>query len=97
VETRQAVFFEDNDVDVLRKIDLEEKRVCAPCPTIQEIVLPIRRRVTSHDGPESNSSAPQPNGDLATNDDENEEDHQSENEDPQNNDAPPPPPPVRRP
>jgi hypothetical protein len=27
VETRQAVFFEDNDVDVLKKIDHEETRV----------------------------------------------------------------------
>jgi hypothetical protein len=67
VETRQAVFFEDNDVDVLRKIDLEKKQVCAPCPTIQEIVLPIQRRVTSHDGPESSSLGPQPNGDPKTN------------------------------
>jgi hypothetical protein len=72
--------------------------VCALCLTIQDIVLPIRRRVTSHDGPESCSSDPQPNGDLETNDNENEENHESENEDPQNNDAPPPPPPpMRRP
>jgi hypothetical protein len=49
--------------------------VCAPCLTIQEIVLPIRRRVTYHNGIESNSLGPQPNGHPETNDDENEEDH----------------------
>jgi hypothetical protein len=43
--------------------------VCAPCPTIQEIILLIQRRVTSHDGPESNSLGRQPNGDPETNDD----------------------------
>jgi hypothetical protein len=49
VVTRQALFFEDNEVTEIRKIDLEEKRVCAPTPVIQEIVLPIQRRVTSHE------------------------------------------------
>ena len=96
VETRQAVFFEDNEVTEIRKIDLEEKRVCAPSPAIQEIILPIRRRVTSHVDPESDNSGPQPNGDAEFNDNENEEPHQSDNEnDPHNDDAPPPPP-VRR-
>jgi hypothetical protein len=76
VETQQEVFFEDNDVDVLRKIDLEGKQECAPCPTNQEIVLSIRRRVTSHDGLKFNSLGLQPNGDPETNDNENKEDHQ---------------------
>jgi hypothetical protein len=68
VETGQAVFFEDNDFNKLKNIDLEKKRVCSPCPTIQEIVISIRRRETFHDGPKSCSSGPQPNGDLETND-----------------------------
>jgi hypothetical protein len=76
------IFFEDNDVNELRKIDLQEKHVCTLCPTIQDIVLPIQRRVTSHDGPESCISYPQPNGDPETNENENEENHESENEDP---------------
>ena len=41
VETRQAVFFEDNEATEIREINLEEKRVCVPSPTIQEIVLPL--------------------------------------------------------
>jgi hypothetical protein len=39
VETRQAVFFEDNEINEIQNIDLEEKQMCAPSPTIQEIVL----------------------------------------------------------
>ena len=35
VETRQAVFLEDNEVTKIREINLEEKRVCAPSPAIQ--------------------------------------------------------------
>jgi len=66
VETRQAVFFEDNKVTKVRQIDLEEKRVCAPSPIIQEVVSPIRRNVTSND-PESHDSTTQQNGDPETN------------------------------
>ena len=80
----------------IRKIDLEEKQVCVPSPTIQEIILPIKRRIASHVDPESDNSGPQPNGDAEFNDNENEEPHQSDNEnDPHNDDAPPPPP-MRR-
>jgi hypothetical protein len=100
VETRQAVFFEDNEVNEIRKIDLEEKRVCAPSPIIQEVVLPMQRRITSHVETEPHSSGPQPDGDPEPNNNgnpEGEENHQSDNEeDPHNNDAPPPPSPVRR-
>jgi hypothetical protein len=100
VETRQAVFFEDNEVNEIRKIDLEEKRVCAPSPIIQKVVLPMQRRITSNVETEPHSSGPQPDGDPETNDNANpegEENHQSDNEeDPHNNDAPPPPSPVRR-
>jgi hypothetical protein len=67
VETQQAVFFEDNEVTEIRRIYLEDKRVCAPTPVIQEIVLPIRRRVTSHDDPEPSSSGPQPNDNSEAN------------------------------
>ncbi|KAK1650019.1 hypothetical protein QYE76_067824 [Lolium multiflorum] len=100
VETRQAVFFEDNEVNEIRKIDLEEKRVCAPSPIIQKVVLPMQRRITSNVETEPHSSGPQPDGDPETNDNANpegEENHQSDNEeDPHNNNAPPPPSPVRR-
>ena len=99
VETRQAVFFEDNKATEIREIKLEERRVCVPSPTIQEIVLPLQSVVTSQANPQSSTSGPEANGDPETNvNPEGEEDHQSHNEDdPQNNDAPPPPPPVGRP
>jgi transposase InsO family protein len=100
VETRQAVFFEDNEVNEIRKINLEEKLVCAPSPIIQKVVLPMQRRITSNVETEPHSSGPQPDGDPETNDNANpegEENHQSDNEeDPHNNNAPPPPSPVRR-
>ena len=41
METRQAVFFEDNEVTKVRAIDLEEKRVYVPSPTIQQNFIPM--------------------------------------------------------
>ena len=99
METGQAVFFEDNKVTELRKIDLEEKRVCVAIPLVQELVLPIRRNVTPNVGSEPYVSCPEPNGDPENNNEnpEGEEDHHTDNEeDHQNDDVPPPPPLVRR-
>ena len=99
VETRQAVFFEDNEVTELRKTDLEEKRVCVAIPLVQELVLPIRRKVTRNVGSEPYVSGTEPNGDSENNNEnpEGEEDHHTDNEeDHQNYIVPPPPPPVRR-
>jgi hypothetical protein len=73
VETRQAVFLEDNEVTEIRKIAHEEKLVCAPTLVIQAIVLPIRRRVTSHDDPEPSSSGPQPNDNSEAGNNENKD------------------------
>jgi hypothetical protein len=45
VETRHAVFLEDEMIRgsrVVRKVDLEEKRVCAPNPMIQEPYFSLR-------------------------------------------------------
>ena len=92
-------FFEDNEVTELRKIDLEEKQVCVASPVVQELILPIRRRVTCNVGPELFVSGPEPNGDPENNNEnlECEEDHHTDNEeDHQNDDVPPPLPPVRR-
>lgn len=40
METRQAVFFEDNEVTKVRAIDLEEKQVYVPSPIIQKNFTP---------------------------------------------------------
>jgi hypothetical protein len=97
---KYMVFFEDNEFTKIRKVRLEEKRVCSPSPSIQEVILPMQRGIPSHVETESHSSCPKPDGDPKTNDNENpegEEIQQSDHgEDPHNYDAPPPPSPVRR-
>ena len=45
--------------------------MCAPSSTIQEIVLPMQRRVTCHIGPEFYGSGPETNGDPENCDNEN--------------------------
>ena len=50
METRQAVFFEDKDVAELGDVNLEEKRVYVPAPTIPSVLIPIpNMRVTSNE------------------------------------------------
>jgi hypothetical protein len=71
VETRQEVFFEENEVTKIRKVDLEEKRACSPSPTMQETVLPMQRRIPSRVETRSHSLGPQSDGDSETNDNGN--------------------------
>jgi hypothetical protein len=50
VETRHAVFFENDGISgsrIPRKIDLEEKQACVAFPLIQEIVLPLQNDYAS--------------------------------------------------
>jgi hypothetical protein len=78
-------FFEDNEVTEIREIDLEEKRVCAPSPTIQEIVLPFQIfDVASNNTHAETNVDPKPNANSEPENDSQQED------DPQNDPAPPP-------
>ena len=78
------MFFEDNEVTEVRAIDLEEKRVYVPSPTIQQNFIPMPNMHETPTGDPEPEVDPQPDEEPQHNEDPQPD------EDPQPNDEPQP-------